>query len=175
WEIDIWGKLRNSKDAAVARYLGSIEGRNFVITNLVAEISESYYELMALDNMLDFIDNNIEIQTNALKNIKLQKESAKVSQLAVNRFEAQLLNTTNLKYAIQQKQVETENRLNVLTGRFPIPISRNSNDFMNISMDSISAGLPSQLLSNRPDIKQAELELAANKLEVKVARANFYP
>lgn len=175
WEIDIWRKLRNSKDAAVARYLASIEGRNFAITNLISEISISYYELMAIDNMLDFINSNIDIQTDALKNIKIQKESAKVTQLAVNRFEAQLLNTINLKYKLQQNLVQTENHLNVLTGRFPIPISRNSNDFMNISMDSISAGLPSQLLNNRPDIKQAELELAANKLEVKVARAYFYP
>ena len=175
WEIDIWRKLRNSKDAAVSRYLASIEGRNFAITNLVAEISESYYELMALDNMLDIINNNIEIQTDALKNIKLQKESAKATQLAVNRFEAQLLNTKNLKYTIQQKQIETENHLNLLCGRFPTFIKRNSENFLSMQMDSLRVGIPSQLLRNRPDIRQAELDLTASKLEVKVARANFYP
>ncbi len=175
WELDVWKKLRNAKKAAVVRYLSGIEGKNFVITNLIAEIAGSYYELMALDNLLDIIQNNIEIQRNALQIVKQQKEAAKATQLAVNRFEAQLLNTGNLQYEIQQKITETENRLNFLTGRFPQPIQRNSSDFNNLFLDSIYAGIPSQLLANRPDIRQAELALTAAKLDIEVAKANFYP
>lgn len=175
WEIDIWKKLRNAKQAAVSRYLSSIEGKNFMVTNLVSEIAESYYELMALDNLLAIIDQNIEIQSSALSTVKMQKESAKVTQLAVNRFEAQLLNTQNLQYAIKQQIVEAENRINFLTGRFPQTLVRSSNDYLNLSVDEIQAGVPSQLLINRPDIRQAEYALAAAKLDVKVARANFYP
>ena len=175
WELDVWKKLRNAKISAVARYLSNVEGKNFMVTNLIAEIADAYYELMALDNLLNIIDKNIEIQHNALKVVKQQKEAAKVTQLAVNRFEAQLLNTQNLQFEIKQKIVETENRINFLTGGFPKVISRNSNTFNELVIDSIQSGIPSQLLINRPDIRQAEFKLAAAKIDVKVARANFYP
>ena len=175
WEVDIWKKLRNSKKAAIANYFASVEGKNFLITNLVAEIAESYYELMALDNLLDIIEKNIKIQSNALSVVRLQKESAKVTQLAVNRFEAQLLNTINLQYAIKQQITEKENLVNFLTGKYSTKVLRNSATFSDITLDSIEAGIPAQLLSNRPDIRRAEFELSAANLNVQVARANFYP
>lgn len=175
WELDVWKKLHNAKKAAVLRYLTTIEGKNFMVTNLISEIASSYYELMALDNLLGIIKQNIELQDNALQIVKLQKEAAKVSQLAVNRFEAQLLYTKNLQFEIQQKVIETENRINFLTGRFPQKVTRNAAVFNHVTIDFIAAGVPSQLLQNRPDIHQAELELEAAKLDVKVARANFYP
>lgn len=175
WEVDVWGKLHNAKRAAVSRYLASVEGKNFVVTNLIAEIANSYYELLALDNQLNLIKQNIEIQANALRIVKLQKESARVTELAVKRFEAQLLNTKSLQFNIEQKIVETENKINFLVGRFPQKVDRDTTIFTNLSVDKISTGLPSDLLSNRPDIKQAELELAATKLDVKSAKARFYP
>jgi outer membrane protein, multidrug efflux system len=175
WEVDIWKKLRNSKKAAAFRYLAGQEGRNFLVTNLIAEIADLYYELMALDNHLDIIVKNIELQTNAFQVVKQQKEAAKLTQLAVNRFEAQLLNTTNLQYEIRQRITETETRLRFLTGSFAREIPRSSGSFDDIVLDSVHIGIPSQLLVNRPDIRQAELELAAAKLDVKAARANFFP
>jgi len=175
WELDVWKKLRNAKKAAVLRYLATVEGRNFMVTNLISEIASSYYELMALDNLLGIIQQNIALQDNALQIVKLQKEAAKVSQLAVNRFEAQLLYTKNLQFEIQQKLIETENRINFLTGRFPRRIQRNGAAFNNLEINAVSVGIPSQLLENRPDIHQAELELAAAKLDVRAAKANFYP
>lgn len=175
WEIDIWKKLRNSKKAAAERYLSSIEGKNFMVTNLVSEISNAYYELVALDNQLTIINQNIQIQTDVLGVVHQQKDAARVSQLAVNRFQAQLLNTQNLQYEVKQQIVEAENRINFLVGRFPQHVNRNTFSFDQIILDSIYIGVPSQLLSNRPDIRQAELELIASKLDVKAARANFYP
>lgn len=175
WELDVWKKLRNAKNAAVARYLASIEGKNFMVTNLIAEIANSYYELLSLDNQLEIVRKNIEIQQNALNIVKQQKEAARVTQLAVNRFEAQLLHTQNLQYDLKQQIVETENRINFLTGRFPSSLQRNSDSFNSTLFDSISAGVPSQLLENRPDIRQAEQELAAAKLDIKVAKAAFFP
>ena len=175
WEVDIWSKLRNAKDASVKRYLASIEGKNFMVTRLIAEIADAYYELMALDNLLGIIEQNIEIQSNALKVVTQQKEFARVTQLAVNRFNAQLLNTRNRQFEIKQKIVETENRINTLTGRFPKPIERSSDTFLTMQLDSIQAGIPAQLLQNRPDIQRAEYILAAAKLDVEVAKANFYP
>lgn len=175
WELDVWKKLHNAKKAAALRYLSTIEGKNFMVTNIISEIAGYYYELMALDNLLAIVQQNIELQSDALKLVKLEKDAARVSQLAVNRFEAQLLNTTNLQYEIRQKIVETENRINFLVGRFPGPIPRNATNFNNLALDQISAGIPSQLLTNRPDIRQAELALAAAKLDVQVVRADFYP
>jgi NodT family efflux transporter outer membrane factor (OMF) lipoprotein len=175
WEIDVWKKLRNAKKSAVMMYLASREGKKFMETRLIAEIAEAYYELMALDNLLEVIDKNVKIQFDALQIVKQQKEAAKLTQLAINRFEAQLLNTENLEFAIKQKIIETENRINFLTGRFPQPIKRNTFRFLDINIDSIQIGIPSQLLLNRPDIQEAEFELAAAKLDVSVARANFYP
>ncbi len=175
WEIDIWKKLRNSKNAAAARYLGSVEGRNFMVTNLVSEIATSYYELLALDKQLDIINEFIDIQTDVLEVVKQQKAAARVSQLAVNRFEAQLLNTQNRQYQIKQQIVETENKINFLVGRFPQHVDRNSDGMNTVLIDSILTGNPDQLLQNRPDIRKAEQELIAAKLDVKAAKANFYP
>jgi outer membrane protein, multidrug efflux system len=175
WELDVWKKLRNAKKSAVIKYLSTNEGKNFMVTNIIAEIASSYYELLALDSLQSIIQQNIELQTNALQVVKLEKEAAKVSQLAVNRFEAQLLNTKNLQYDIQQKIIETENKINFLAGRFPQHVIRDAASFNNNTLALIQPGIPSQLLINRPDIRQAELELAASKIDVQVARANFYP
>lgn len=175
WELDIWKKLRNGKKAAVLEYLASIEGKNFMTTQLVSEIASTYYELMALDNQLEIIEQNLEIQQNALKMAVLQKEAARVTQLAVSRFEAEVFKNQSNKYLIEQQIYETENLINFLIGRYPQPIARSSNDFISKTVDTFNAGIPSQLLANRPDIKKAELELSAAKLNVKMAKANFYP
>lgn len=175
WEADIWHKLRNAKKAAVARYLSSVEGRNFVVTSLIAEIANAYYELLALDKQLDIVNQNIEIQNNALEIVKLQKEAARTTELAVRKFEAEVFKTKSLQYDILQQITETENRINFLSGRYPTPIPRNDESFNKGMPDAIHAGIPSQLLANRPDIKQAELNMAAARLDVQVARAQFYP
>ena len=175
WELDIWKKLRNAKQAAALRYLGTVEGKNFMVTNLVAEIARSYYELMALDNQLEILRSNIAIQQDALGIVRQEKLAAKVTELAVRRFEAEVLKNRSIQFDIQQRIVETENRINFLVGRYPQPVGRNSKAFSGLFPDTIQAGLPSQLLTYRPDIRQAELELAAAKLDVKSARANFYP
>lgn len=175
WELDVWKKLRTAKKSSALKYLSTIEGRNFMVTNMIAEISNSYYELLALDNMMSIIKQNIELQQSALKMVKLEKEAAKVSQLAVNRFEAQLLHTQNLQYDIQQQIIETENKINFLAGRFSQHVARANISLNEIPVDMVQSGIPSQLLLNRPDIRQAELILAAAKLDVQVARTNFYP
>ncbi|MDF4203423.1 TolC family protein [Maribacter sp. SA7] len=175
WELDVWKKLRNSKKAATLEYLSTIEGKNFMVTRLIAEIADSYYELIALDNQLGIIEQNLELQGNALKMVRLQKEAARATELAVRRFEAEVLKNQSHKFEVKQEIVETENKLNFLIGRQPQHIARNSDAFIDTQMDTVYAGLPSQLLLNRPDIRQAEFELEAAKLNIKVARANFYP
>lgn len=175
WELDVWHKLRNATKASVNRYLATAEGRNFVITNLIAEIANSYYELLALDNQLAVVKQNSAIQQNALDIVKAQKQAARATELAVRKFEAEVLNTQSLQFGIQQQITETENRINFLLGRFPQPIPRDAQAFNKEMLAPVHAGLPAQLLANRPDIRQAELEIAASKLDVQVARAQFLP
>ncbi|HEY6879008.1 MAG TPA: TolC family protein [Polyangiales bacterium] len=175
WEVDIWKKLRNAAKAANLRYLSTVEGRNFMVTQLVAEIAGSYYELLALDNRLEVLRRNIEIQQNALMIVKLQKEAARVTQLAVQRFEAEVLKNQSRQYDLEQQRIEAENRINFLLGRFPQPVARNAQSFHTPLSNVIKAGVPSQLLDNRPDVRAAELALEAAKLDVKSARAAFYP
>ena len=175
WQVDIWKQLRNSKKAAFYNYLSTIDGRNFIKTNLIAEISYAYYELLALDNQLDIIKANIEIQTNALDIVTLQKTAGFVTELAVRRFQGEVRKNQSRQYYIQQQIVEAQNRINFLVGRFPQPVVRNSKKFADMTPDTMHVGIPSQLLEKRPDIRQAEQLLAASKLDVKVAKANFYP
>lgn len=175
WEIDIWKKLRNAKQAAITRFLATYEGRHFVITNLIAEVANSYYELLALDNQLEIVRQNIELQKNALEIVKIQKEATRVTELAVQKFGAEVLKSQSLEFDILQQIKETENRINFLLARFPQDIRRDRSNFLSLIPATVKSGIPSQLLANRPDIKQAELELEAAKLDVKVARAEFYP
>ena len=107
--------------------------------------------------------------------MKVQKEAARATELAVQKFQAEVLKSQSLEYELLQQIKETENRINFLLGRYPQPIPRETTQFLTQLPSAVSAGLPAQLLANRPDIKQAELELTAAKLDVKVARAEFYP
>lgn len=175
WEIDIWRKLRNAAKAATYRYLASVEGKNFMVTQLVAEVASSYYELAALDNQLEVLRRNVDIQRHALAIVKLEKQAARVTQLAVQRFEAEVLKNQGRRYELEQRRVEVENRLNFLLGRFPQPIARNSQNFKDPLPDVVFSGIPARLLDSRPDVRQAALELEAAKLDVKAARAAFYP
>lgn len=175
WELDVWGRLRNAKKAAVMRYLGTVEGRNFAVTRLVAEIANSYFELLALDQQLEILRNNIGIQQDALEIVRMEKQAAKVTELAVRRFEAEVLRNRSVLFEVQQRIVETENRINFLVGRYPRPIQRDASVFTALLPGVLQAGVPSELLRQRPDVRRAELELEAARLDVRSARAAFYP
>lgn len=175
WELDVWKKLRNATQVAVLEYMASVEGKHFMTTNLVAEVAHAYYELVALDNELVTLDQNIAIQQNALEVVKQLQQYARANALAVKRFEAEVKKNQSQRFVLQQQITETENRINLLLGRTPQAIQRSAADFMQLQPRMIAAGLPSQLLENRPDIRRAELELSAAKLNIAVAKANFYP
>jgi len=175
WELDIWKRLRNAKKSAMHRYLASVEGRNFMVTNLISEIAGSYYELMALDNQLSILKKNIQIQQDALEIVRLEKQAAAVTELAVRKFEAEVFKNQSRQFDLMQKAVECENRINFLVGRSPQHIARNADKLNHLTRDTVLAGLPAQLLDNRPDIRQASEELEAARVDVASAKARFYP
>jgi multidrug efflux system outer membrane protein len=175
WEADIWGKLRSRKKAALFRYLSSVEGKNLVVTNIVSEVANLYYDLISLDNELNIIQETIKLQQDAFEIVRIQRQAGVTNELAVKQFEAQVLNSQSLEYETLQNIQETENKLNFLLGRFPQPIAREKANFTNQIPARLKEGVPSQLLKNRPDVRQAEFELVASKFDVKTAKAAFYP
>lgn len=175
WEIDVWGRLRTLANAASHRYLASIEGRNFMVTRLVAEIASQYYELSALDRQLQVVTDNIALQQQALELARAQFQAGRATSVAPARFEANLRAMQSSQYTIQQRIVETENQINFLVGRFPQRIDRASTNFLDNQPAAMAVGVPAELLANRPDVRQAELELAAAGLDVDAARKAFYP
>jgi NodT family efflux transporter outer membrane factor (OMF) lipoprotein len=175
WEIDIWRRLRNAQAAAAYRYLGTQEGRNFVVTRLIADIADNYYRLLALDNRLQILDSTIQIQQKSLETANFLKAAGQGTELGVQRFQAEVRRNQSEKYIVQQEIIEVENEINFAVGRFPQMVERQAIDYINLNMHALSVGLPSQLLQNRADIRQAERELAAAGLEVAVARARFFP
>ncbi|HRE96140.1 MAG TPA: TolC family protein [Flavobacteriales bacterium] len=106
WEIDIWGKLRNRKRAALARFLATEQGKNLIQTALVADVALAYYELMLLNRKVLILEENILLQQQALEMVRVQKITGDVDQLAVDFFEAQLLNSQGIelrtRYAIRE-------------------------------------------------------------------------
>jgi multidrug efflux system outer membrane protein len=175
WELDIWGKLKNKKQAAQARYLANVEGKNWLQTNLIAEIAHNYYELLTLDNQIDIVNENIALQEKSLSLIKIQKEAGRSNELAVKQFEAQILNAKGDAKQLSQIRIEIESNLNLLLGRYPQPIPKNKLALENIALQKIQEGIPSQLLQNRPDIRLAEQELIATRFDVLAAQKAFYP
>ncbi|CAN5919074.1 TolC family protein [soil metagenome] len=175
WEVDLWGRLKNRRRAAYARFLASEKGQQLVTTSLVAEVARLYYELLGLDNELETIQKNIELQEVALEIIKIQKIGGRATELAVQQFHAQLLRTQSLGIETQQRIIEVENQINLLLGRYPQPITRGESILKQDLPEVIQAGIPAAMLLRRPDIQQAELELAAARADVEAARAAFLP
>jgi outer membrane protein, multidrug efflux system len=175
WEVDIWGKLRNQRKAAYLRLLASEEGRRVVVTGVVAEVARFYYALLALDGEAEIIHKNIDYQQNALELVRIQKEAGRVTELAVQQFAAQLLDTRSRQAQVRQQIIEAENELNRLLGRFPQPIVRGRSLQRRELPGPVLAGLPAQMLLRRPDIRQRERELQAANIDVAVARAEFLP
>ena len=176
WTPDIWRQLRNARDAAIQRYFALSERRNYYVTTLVAEVAENYYRLIAADKRLETLDKTIALQQQSLQTAEAKKAAGRGTELAVQRFTAEVRKNQSEKLIVRQDIVEVENRTNYLLNRMPQPVARlGVEDFFNLEIHAINVGVPAQLLMNRPDIRQAERELQAAGLDILVARARFYP
>jgi len=175
WELDVWGKMKNMKKSALAKYLGTVQGKLFLQTNIVAEVAYRYYELLGLDFEIDIVKKNIALQQNALEIVKAQKLGGRATELAVQQFEALVFKTKAIEYGVRQQIAETENRLNLLLGRYPQAISRGQGlQQLNLPVN-MSIGVPANLLLIRPDVSRAMYDLTAAYKDVAAARAMYYP
>jgi NodT family efflux transporter outer membrane factor (OMF) lipoprotein len=175
WPLDIWRELRNTRDAAIQRYAAALERRNAFVTRLVAEIAQEYFRLLALDQRLIILDRIIQFQQDSLKVAQANLDAGRDTDLPVRRFEAEVRKNQSEKLIVRQEIVEVENRINALVGRPPQPVPRNSAAFLDWPIPPLSLGVPTQLLLHRPDVRAAERELAAAGLDIRVARARFFP
>ncbi|MDF2157780.1 TolC family protein [Algoriphagus sp. CAU 1675] len=175
WELDVWGKLRNQKRAAVSRMLASEEMSKHVRTYLVAEVATNYYRLLALDKELEVLEENIRLQELALQLIIELKEGGKANQLAIDQFEALVLNTRAQLQAKNRELKSAEYNLARLIGSLDFSMERMDLDSAITIQEKIQAGLPSDLIQNRPDLKEAEFQLRASNADVNRAKAAFYP
>jgi len=174
WEANLWGKLSNRRKASLARFMASQEARHGVITQLVSALARHYYSLIGLDQEKKVLQQNLELQEMAFQLVQIQKAGGKVTQLGVDQFESQLLNTRSRLLRIDQQILATEALLNQLAGRYPQPLARWSiNEYD--SFTGVPAGTPQQLIYQRPDLREAEFSLIAAGADVSVARAAFYP
>lgn len=174
WEADIWGKLSSAKRSALASLLQSDAAKRAVQTQLIANIANTYYSLLALDKQLEITLKTVEIRRNNVESMKALKEAARVTGAAVVQSEANLyaaeVSLPDLKRSIR----ETENALNVLLARGAGGITRSKLDKQN-AYSNLKTGVSSQLLQNRPDVQGAELALRAAFENVNVAKTFFYP
>ncbi len=175
WEIDLWGKLKNQKVAAVRRFLASEIGRKLAATEVVSEIATHYFFLLTLDEQRLKLQENILLQENAIQIVEAQFETGAATEVAVHLTRSQLLETKKMLVEVEQEIRSFEIKLSTLTGSYPRAIPRNVLSAADSLMAELSLANPEQLLKNRPDIQQAEQLVIASKADLTSARKAFYP
>lgn len=175
WEADIWGKIRNQKKGAFVNYLQSEEVKKALQTSIVANVSKGYYNLLMLDAQLDIAKKNVQLNDSTSKIIKLKYDAGQVTSLAIQQAEAQRLNAAQLIPLLEQNIAIQENALSVLTGSFPNSKERTTRLGSVEVKNNTSTGIPSSLVSRRPDVKSAELALKVANANVGVTKADLYP
>jgi outer membrane protein, multidrug efflux system len=175
WEIDLWGRIRRSSEAALAQYLGTEEARRAVLLSLVSEVATQYFQLRALDQQLAIARRTATAfgETYDLFNRRLEGGAA--SALETSSAEALLAGVAAQIPLIESQVVARENAICLLLGRNPGPIARGAVLTDQVIPPEIPSGLPSDLLERRPDLRQADQQLVAANANVGVAMANFFP
>jgi multidrug efflux system outer membrane protein len=174
WEIDLFGKRRRQTEAARANVLASEEGRRATILTLVSSVASSYITLRQLDEQLVIAKNTVKSRGDSLQVFRDRFEGGTVSELELAQsksdYEASLVTIPQIETQIGQ----AENALSVLLGRNPGPIAR-ALPLAELRLPPVPAGLPSQLLERRPDLRQAEQQLIAANAQIGAARAQYFP
>ncbi len=175
WELDLWGRLRRSTEAARADLLASEEVRNAVVTTLVAEVAQAYFDLRALDQSLEISRRTLESRQQSLELVKARLEGGVAALIDVRQAES-LVYTAATAIPDAERRIElTENAINVLLGRPPGPVKRGRPLTQQAALPQVPIGVPSQLLERRPDIRQAEQQLISANAQIGAAMAQLYP
>jgi NodT family efflux transporter outer membrane factor (OMF) lipoprotein len=174
WQTDIFGSLRNSKRKAQAALEQSEAYRQAVQTQLVATIANSYYTLLKLDEQLAISNRTLKTWEESIRTLEALKRAGKTNEAAVLQAKANMLSVEANVLTLEKEILAVENSLCALLGLVPMPIDRGSLNEQ-VLPEKLVAGVPAELLSRRPDVKQAEMKLAQAYYTVNSAKAAFYP
>lgn len=175
WEPDLWGKFALQREEAGARFQEAMMWKQLLQTQVVAAVATAYYNLLMLDAQLEVAHANYALTDSTLKIVHLQFRAGQVTSLAIQQTEAQKLSAYSLIPRLQQAIAVQENELKQLLGEYPGKITRHGLlDDVPLSF-SFVAGVPAELLANRPDIKASEWNLVAANARVGIRQAMRYP
>ncbi len=174
WELDLWGKLRRSNEAALAQLVGTEAGRRGVLVSLVANVAGGYITLRGLDRQLEIARDTEQVYAESLKLFQLRFKYGTISQLELSQAESQYESARQTVPSYESLIRQQENLLSLLLGRAPGAIPRGK-PLDKLVPPGIPAGLPSTLLERRPDIMEAEQALIAANARIGVARAAWFP
>lgn len=174
WEIDLWGKLRRATEAARADLLSTEEGRRAVILTLVTSVASAYVNLRDLDLQLEIAKQTAKSREDTYNLFKIRFQGGMISELEFSQVKSEYEQTLSTIPFIEKTIAQQENALSVLLGRNPGPIPRGKT-IDDLVLPAVPAGLPSDLLTNRPDIRQAEQDLIAANARIGVAKSQYFP
>jgi len=175
WELDFWGRFRRNTEAAWADLLATEDARYVVMATLVAEVGRAYLTLRALDLTLEVSKRTVASRKQSLDLVQARLDGGVVGIIDVRQAEALLYTATKTIPEIERQIEQTENFINILLGQNPGPVKRGRPLDQQITAPQLPPGLPSDLLTRRPDIRQAEQQLVAANAQIGVAKALLYP
>ena len=175
WEIDFWGRLRRATEAARADLLASESAQRFVKTTLVSDVASAYFQLRELDLELEISRRTLASRQGSLRLVKLRQEGGVAALIDVRQAEVLLYTAAETIPDTERRIEQTENLISILLGRNPDSVPRGRPLLQQLAIPAVPAGLPSSLLERRPDIQQAESQLAAATARIGVAKADYFP
>lgn len=175
FEIDLWGRLRRATEAARADLLASVENQRMVVTTLVSNVAQAYFDLLELDRETEIDRRTLQSRRASLDLVRQRFEAGLASKLDVRRAEGELATAAATVPDAERRVAQTEQRLSMLLGRNPGTIPRGTVLEAQTPLSAVPAGLPSALLERRPDIRQAEERLVAVTAQIGEAKAAFFP
>lgn len=175
YELDIWGRIRRSNEAALAEVLSSQEAYHSLLLTLIASVASGYFTLLDLDNRIAITERTIEERTQGLTTVESRYRGGLTTELDVRQAQIQLYAAQVSLATFQRLQAQTENALSVLIGETPASIPRGRPLFDQVLPPAVPIGLASDLVSRRPDIQQAGHRLHAQTARIGIAEANRFP
>jgi multidrug efflux system outer membrane protein len=175
FELDLWGKLRRSTEAAQAELLATVDAGNSVMITLISDVASAYLLLLDLDTRVAIAERTLETRNDSLGIIEARFDRGIVALIDVNQAEIEKYDAEAQLAALQREDVQVENLLNILLGQYPGAIVREQRDIYSLAPIKVPAGLPSELLERRPDVRVAEQQLAAQTARIGVAEAIRFP
>lgn len=175
WELDFWGKIRHENRAVQDELIASEEGRKVILSNLVSDIATAYFELRNFDNQLIITNQTLETRRKAFDIINARFLAGYVSEVDKVQIEQQVAIAEAVLPSIQRQITMRENTISILTGQVPGPIERGKTVTELQVANTIPVSIPSILLKNRPDVRQAEMYYMASNERIGVAQAMRFP